>query len=202
VPLWLACFALDLESQVEGRSLVLLGLSVPDAHGYPLLTGEYAPIYASDPLEAAGLRAGDRLLRLGQEDPRGVGTLGLMARSAEMGTRGASVVYERHGERDTARIPGSPVSIFRVWLATSFAFAAAALFVMLRARPSPTVRAAFLSAIDHGIAELLTGLSRCADARELTARGGRGRARDRRGRRRASGRGGRGAVGRRWYRNG
>ena len=149
VPLWIVCFALAVRTQIEGRGLVHVGLSVEDAESYPALTGEYNPIHSSDPLEKAGLRAGDRLVRMGGADLRGVGSFGFYARSPEEGGRGLSVpvVYERDGERRETSLALVPYSVLRPWLAASLAFAASALFLLLRARPTPMVRAYFYAGL-------------------------------------------------------
>jgi class 3 adenylate cyclase len=148
VPLWVVCFALGVRTQVRGTTAAMVGLSVEDADSYPALTGEFSrAVHASDPLAEAGLRAGDRLVRLGDADLLGVGTRGFMARSLEEAGRdlSAPVVYERNDERLETSLALVPLSIFRPVLAGSFAFAASALFLLLRGRPTPMVRAYFYS---------------------------------------------------------
>jgi class 3 adenylate cyclase len=146
VPIWVVCFTLGVRKQVRGGGTAVLGLSVEDALSYPALTGEFARfIHPFDPLAEAGLRAGDRLIRLGDADLRGVGTLGFTARAHEQGERVLSVplVFEREGERRETSLALADPSIQRPVLAVSFAFAASALFLLLRARLTTSVRAYF-----------------------------------------------------------
>ncbi|MDH3213388.1 MAG: hypothetical protein OEM05_12970 [Myxococcales bacterium] len=151
VPLWVVCFALSVRTQIDGGGVVAggLGLSVEDAESYPALTGEFSTLYPSNPLEKAGLRPGDVLVRVGGTDLRGVGTTGFQGYARAEAGRGLSVpvVYERDGKRREASLALSPVSILRYWLPTSFAFAASALFLLLRAGPTPVVRAYFHCAL-------------------------------------------------------
>ena len=146
VPLWIVCFGLGVRTQVRGGATAAVELSVEDADHYPTLTGYFSRFFhPSDPLAEAGLRAGDRLVRLGDADLRGVGTLGFFARIPEEAGRDLSVplVFERDDERRETSIVVAPISIFRPGLAASLAVAAAALFLLLRGRPTPTVRAFF-----------------------------------------------------------
>ncbi len=145
VPLWAVSFGLCLKAQIDGGGYAHIGLSVEDAESYPALVGEFSFLYSSDPLEGAGLRPGDRLVRVGSADLRGVGTLGFFARSRVEGGRDlrVPVAYERGGERRETSLALIPLSLFRGYLAPSLAFAASALFLLLRARPTPMVRAYF-----------------------------------------------------------
>ena len=84
VPLWVVCFALSVQTQVRGGGWAVVGLSLQDSQSYPTLNGQFSRlIHSSDPLAEAGLRAGDRLIRLGDTDLRGLGTLGFVAHSIE-----------------------------------------------------------------------------------------------------------------------
>ena len=135
VPLWVVWFGLGVRTQVLGLGTAAVGLVVEDADHYPVLSGQYAALlHSSDPLASAGLRSGDRLIRLGETDLRGVGTLAFLALSAEEGGRDPSVrvVSERGGERFETSLPLAPASVMRSVLALSLAFAAASLFLLLR----------------------------------------------------------------------
>ena len=57
------------------------------------------------------------------------------------------MVFERNGERFETSLALVPVSIRRPTLAAAFALAASALFLLLRGRPTPTVRAYFYFAM-------------------------------------------------------
>jgi hypothetical protein len=155
VPLWVVCFALGVRTQVRGGGVASIVLTVEDADHYPVLTGEFDPVvHESDPLAEAGLRAGDRLIQVGDADLRGVGTLGFVVRSADEGGRDLSVplVFERNGERRETALDLASVSIFRPLLANALALVASALFLLLRGRPTPTVRAWFYFAMCAGFA--------------------------------------------------
>jgi class 3 adenylate cyclase len=154
VPLWAVWFGLGVRTQVLGVTLPVVGLEVEGADRYPVLSGQFSSvIHLSDPLAEAGLRAGDRLIRLGKADLIGVGTLGFSVLSLEEGVRGRSVpvVFERGGERFETSLPLAPASVFRSLLALSFAFAAVSLFLLLRGRSTPMVRAFFYFAMAYAI---------------------------------------------------
>jgi len=153
VPLWVICFGLGIRTQLRGTTAAMVGLSVEGAGSYPALTGDFSrAVHGSDPLAAAGLRAGDRLVRVGDIDLLGVDTAGFTARSLELPELSAPVVFERHGERRETSLELPTVSSWRPLLATSLAFAASALFLLLRGRPTPTVRAQFYSGMTFAFA--------------------------------------------------
>jgi class 3 adenylate cyclase len=146
VPIWIVCFALALRTQVQGFGLGGVELRVEDGESYPALTGEYFTyIYQADPLPAAGLRAGDVLVSVGGTDLRGVGSIGFYARVAQHvgGVLSVPVVFQRDGVRRPTSLPTASLSFIRPMLLSSFASVAAGLFLMLRGRPTPTVRAYF-----------------------------------------------------------
>jgi class 3 adenylate cyclase len=146
VPLWIVCFALGVRTQVMGGGDIHLELLLEDAQSLPVLTGEYSRVlYPSSPLEAAGLRAGDTLVRVGESDLRGVNSLDFVGIAREEAglNLAVEVAYERGGKQHQTTIALAPVSIFLPYLAASFTSIAAALFLLLRARPTPTVRAYF-----------------------------------------------------------
>jgi hypothetical protein len=145
VPLYAVCLVLGLMTQIRGGGYAMLTLSLENTESYPAVTGEFDPLHFTDPLERAGLRPGDRLIRLGSADLRGVGAYGFFVRSRTSGGRGLSapLVYERGGERHETSLPRATYATFRPWLVASLAFAASALFLFLRARPTPMARAYF-----------------------------------------------------------
>jgi class 3 adenylate cyclase len=147
VPLWVVCFALSVKTQIQDMRTIGIGLSVASADGYPVLDGGFDAASLTNPLEAAGLRAGDQLLRVGDADLRGVGSIGFAARALRRGESSATVLYERGGERREAFLPLSNNSLFLSLLAASLAFGASALFLLLRARPTPMVRRYFHAAM-------------------------------------------------------
>jgi class 3 adenylate cyclase len=153
VPLWVICFALAVRTQLEAGGLALIGLSGADSGRHPALTGEFASEYASDPLVDAGLQAGDVLVRAGDTDLSGVGTLAFQRIARDEAGRNLDVplVYERSGETRETTLALVPVSVARPWLAASFFFAASALVLLFRARATLSVRAYFLAAFFVGI---------------------------------------------------
>ena len=151
VPLWVVCFGLAVRTQMWGGPLPpFLELRAESAESYPVLTGAYAQnVHPSDPLAAAGLRPGDRLLRVGDLDLRGVGTAGFGPRALDEAGRALHVplVFERDGQRLETSLALSPVSNVLPVVATSFTLAASALFLLFRARPTRTVLAWFYLAM-------------------------------------------------------
>jgi class 3 adenylate cyclase len=147
VPLWVVCFALGVRTQVRGGGYsVALGMSVEDDAHYPQLTGDFSRLmHRSDPLEQAGLRTGDRLLRLGDTELRGVGTLRFLAITVDeaRGDLSVPLLFERDGERFETSLSIPHISSIRPIVAASFALAVSALFLLLRGRPTPSVRAYF-----------------------------------------------------------
>ena len=143
VPLWAVCFGLAVRTQVLGGGFAVLELVAEDSSPYPKLTGQFSSVvHRSDPLAEAGLRPGDRLVRVGNADLHGIGTLGFLGLAQEEAGRDISVplVFERNGERLETSLALAPVSIVRPLLAGSFAYAASALFLLLRGRPTPCRR--------------------------------------------------------------
>ena len=151
VPIWLICFGLGVRTQVLGAAFVQVALSVEDADSYPALTGEFSPVHPFDPLAAAGLRSGDRLIQLGNADLLGVGTLGFSARTVDEAGRDLSVplVFERNGERLETSLALHTRRPSWSLLAASFVLVATALFLLFRGRPMPTVRAYFYLAMSQ-----------------------------------------------------
>ena len=148
VPLWVVCFALAVTTQFEGGGTPFIGFSVAGVESYPVLNGEFGTEYPSNPLEEAGLRVNDLLVRVGRADLRGVGARKFRTLVREEAGRDldVSVVYERDGERRETSLGLVSISVFRPSLALSFSFGVSALFLLLRARPTRSVRAYFLAA--------------------------------------------------------
>jgi class 3 adenylate cyclase len=149
--LWVVCFALGVRAQLRGGPLPpFVELSVESAGSYPVLTGVYAQnVHPVDPLGAAGLRRGDRLIRVGDVDLRGVGTAGFGPRALDEAGRALHVplVLERDGQRLETSLALPPVSDVLPVVAASFTFATSALFLLFRARPTRTVMAWFYVAM-------------------------------------------------------
>jgi len=154
VPLWVFSFALTVRTQLAGGGYAYIGLSAADAESYPVLNGDFSSEYPSNPLEEAGLRAGDLLVRAGGADLRGIGKLAFVAIVREEAGQDLDVrvVYEREGKRRETSLGLVPISLFLPMLGFSFSFAASALFLRLRARTTRSVRAYFLAAFSFAIA--------------------------------------------------
>lgn len=93
-------------------------------------------------------------MRVGDADLFRVGNIGFYARAVEEAGRNSSVpvIFERNGVRRQTSLPLAPVSVFRSNLLSAFASVAAGLFLILRARPSPMVRAYFYAGMCTGFA--------------------------------------------------
>ena len=154
VPVWLVSFGLAVRIQLEGQGVAPVELRIADADSYPVLTGRFlTELYLeTDPLEAAGLRAGDRLVRAGSADLRGVGTVGFNARALRHaeGRQSVAVVFERDGIQHETSLPLASMSVSRPQLLGALSVVAAGLFLILRARPTSTVRAYFYTAMCGG----------------------------------------------------
>jgi class 3 adenylate cyclase len=141
VGLWAACFALSLRSAVVGAGFPpVLVSAAAGAEDHPVVSGFSLPSGRE-----SGLRVGDRLLRLGNADLRGVGLVGFFARAAEQAgpERVVSVAFERAGERGETSLRLGSYALTWPLLLVSVAFAASGVVLLLRALPSPLVRAWF-----------------------------------------------------------
>jgi class 3 adenylate cyclase len=154
VPLWLVCFGLALRTQLQDQGVAPVELRVADADSYPVLTGSFlTELYLeTNPLETAGLRAGDRLVRAGSADLRGVGSIGFNARALRHaeGAQSVAVVFERDGVQHETSLPLASMSFSRPQLPSALSVVVAGLFLILRARPTSTVRAYFYLAMCGG----------------------------------------------------
>lgn len=146
VPLWVVCFALSLRSTLLEIGVSPIYVRSP-AHsaGYPTVSFVWLP--------SLDLEVGDRLLRLGETDLKGIGTvrfMGVFGRETR-GMGGAlednmanrvPVIFERHGSRHEILIPAASwvLRIAPILLPSFFCFLVGVL-VLWRAPPSPTVRA-------------------------------------------------------------
>ncbi len=142
VPLWALCFGLSAKS-ILGQT-AFTGIYV-SAHARDYPTVRFFFVEPRAQIEASGLRVGDRLLRLGEIDLRGMGSVafaGVVAEAADAQRR-AAVVYERAGERRETSYAFRSYRSFWPLLPISLAFALSAVLLLLRAPPSPTVSAIF-----------------------------------------------------------
>jgi class 3 adenylate cyclase len=151
VPLWVVVFGLAVRTQIRGGGAAQLEVSAEGPESYPALTGGFSGFaHRTDPLAAAGLRAGDHLIRVGDADLRGVGTnIDFTIHTVEQCAGGLSVplVFERDDERRETSLELVPLSFLRGHLTAAVALAASALFLLFRGKPTPTVRAWFYFAM-------------------------------------------------------
>ncbi len=164
VPIWVACFALSIRSQVRGDGRPAIGVSAPaDTESYPTATGRVYPL-ARPSFEASGLRRGDRLIRMGGVDLRGVGPFRFAVLSSEQAAGGHRVplVIERGAERSETFLPMSPLSAFRGQLAGSLLCLVAGVILLLRAPHDPVIRAFHYTVIAAAFCTLYFGGDRPA----------------------------------------
>lgn len=101
----------------------------------------------------SALRDGDRLLRAGDSDLRGVGQIGLEQLLPAVTGRSHSVdvSFERTGKRQAAALRLGSVRDFWWKLPTSFVFAVTGLLLLVRGTPAPLVRLCFVASVLMGI---------------------------------------------------
>jgi hypothetical protein len=152
VPLWALFFVLYVNNLVQGRSVYNMpsapvGVSAPEtADGYPTVSW----IWRESGWEARGLAIGDRLLRLGNTDLRGVGSLGFVARSYEevsTSTLPVSISFLRAGEHREALLGLRSTPIPWQLLPLMLGFGVTAVLVLLRLPGSRFARTFFLAGI-------------------------------------------------------
>jgi class 3 adenylate cyclase len=143
--LWLACWGLSARSILGGSRFPALTTGPPDRpDAYPVVTG-FLPWLSG---ETSGIRVGDRLLRVGGVDVRGVQPVALVGLVADTARRtgDVDVVVERASERRETTLPVGSMAVLWPSLPSSLAFALTGVLLFVRARPpKPVVRAAALS---------------------------------------------------------
>jgi len=132
LPVWLVCFALHV-TEVRRSGLAQPPVFAVPSHepdGYPRVGGLRSETFVASP----GLEPGDRLLRVGEVDLHGVGSIGFAAHvMAQAGPDlSVPVEFERAGERRRIdlRLSTPPVPWIRI--SVLLAYAATALLVLLR----------------------------------------------------------------------
>jgi hypothetical protein len=144
IPLWALCFILYVHGIANGRlARVPLFVTAPDsAEDYPTIR-DFWPGVGTDRL---GLAVGDRLLRVGEAELRGVGPFGFTARIHEQARNlQAPVVFLRDGALDTRMVALNPFVFPWRTLFLTLGFAATAVAVLVR-RPGVRVARAFFLA--------------------------------------------------------
>jgi two-component system, sensor histidine kinase len=168
VPLWVAVFALHV------RQVVLTGLAEPSVYtwgarepdGYPVVGAFRPELHA----ETVGLRVGDRLVRVGDVDLRGVGYLRVYATMlAEADdTLRVPVVFVRDGQQHTLSLALRRPAIAWYWIPALLGTAVTAVLVLLRAPDVQQARLFFAATMTfvtfcspfHGRSYVLSLISR------------------------------------------
>ncbi|MDJ0867758.1 MAG: adenylate/guanylate cyclase domain-containing protein [Myxococcota bacterium] len=161
-PLWAICFGLAVRSQTRGDVRPAIGVSAPtDGSGYLTATGRVYPLARASFAES-GLVAGDRLVRLGEFDLRGMGRLEFAALSSELGAGGRRValVVERGSRRERTFLPMAPLTAYLGGLLLSLSFVVTSLALLFRAPRSPPLRAWLHTALPFAFMSLYFGGSR------------------------------------------
>ncbi len=143
VALWIGCIGLRIIG--FGRPAFHAAyVAADDNGGYPVVQGFLTPESES----RSKLRAGDRLIQLGDRDLRGVGQPGLETTESDVAWR-VGGAFRFQVERDGQRMdvveppPEQHIAEFVKDLAISTAFALTAVLISLRARSTPGSRALF-----------------------------------------------------------
>jgi class 3 adenylate cyclase len=165
LPLWAVLFPLHVKYAAEGRlAWLMLGASVSspeDAASYPSIRSVANDASILTWARISGLQPGDRLVRIGNTDLRGVGPIGFFARAAEQASddHWVSVVVERGGETREGAWSLDTWPYPRWWwnLPALLLWIAVAVLVLLRASESRSSRAFFHAAAFGTIAA--TGIS-------------------------------------------
>jgi class 3 adenylate cyclase len=149
LPLWGLWFALYLNNLARGRvAAVPLGVSVPQGtDDYPTLIGFWGGVPRRGPWR--GLEVGDRLLKVGQADLRGVWPVGFFARANK--ETGASnrlqLLFMRAGLRRKTLLSLKADPFPWVWAVINVSFVGYAILLILRRPNSRLIRAAFLTSM-------------------------------------------------------
>ena len=145
LPLGLACVGLSVDEGLRSGQLrfPLIPRSAETSSAYPTV---WEASWAEDP-QTSGLRAGDRLLRVGEADLRGLTAGGVMVRLLEAGreTGAVDVTFEREGRPATIRIEAQPKRDWWTPLPFSVACIAAVVLILLRRPDWFLARRAFLA---------------------------------------------------------
>lgn len=142
-PVWVLCFAFNVQSWVGGTGYPPIGIPVFQGEGeYPVLE-VLAPIVS---FEGSEVRVGDRLVRVGRFDMRGVGSFRFFLHFVEAaeGQEFVEVEVERDGLRIVTRSPVVPlVRLAPVVIPVSLGFYIIAVLVLFANPRDPVTRAFF-----------------------------------------------------------
>jgi class 3 adenylate cyclase len=144
VPCWIAAFALHVRQVVTGRlAWVPIFVSRPGPDDLPVVVG-FRP--QAGPHET-GLRIGDRLVRAGSAELRGVGPVGVVARIEEQADEALRVPVAYLRGEDTGAVSLRLVPVRLAWglIPLTLAFAVVGVLVLLRLPGSALARTFLLS---------------------------------------------------------
>lgn len=150
IPLWVFCFTLYAYNIATGRlARIPLFVVAPES------AGDYPAIQAFWPgsgAERVGLAIGDRLIRVGAAELRGVGPFGFTVRMYEQAVHlQAPVVFVRDGALDTRMVPLNPFAFPWRSLFLTLGFAVTAVAVLLRRPGVRLARAFFLAGMTYSL---------------------------------------------------
>jgi class 3 adenylate cyclase len=144
LPIWAFWFALYLNNLARGRIAVMpISVSAPQKpDNYPTVLGFWDVPWG-------GLQVGDRLIRIGQSDLKGVWPLGFFGRTSKQADAAlnVSLVFLRAGRRHNALLPLSPTPFPWVPAVIAISFVGTGLLLLLRKPNSRLTRGAFLMAM-------------------------------------------------------
>jgi hypothetical protein len=151
VLLWVVCFGLHVNEVARGRlARVPVWVWAPESgDSYPILRGFWPGTGA----ESSGLVIGDRLVRVGAVDLRGVGPIGFVARVYEaVGSDfRVPIAFVRAGEPGEVVLRLAPVLFPWRILPLILGFAATGVLAFLRAPGSRPARAYFLASLAYSL---------------------------------------------------
>lgn len=150
-PLWGLCFALYLHNVVRGElaRVPVYIAAAEDKDKYPVVRG-FRPGTVE---ENKDLAIGDQLLRIGEIDLHGVGSLGFVARVYQVADSALKVPVTilRDGQRGETWLNLSPLASSWGMAPVTFGFAAMAVFVLLRVPGSRLARAFFATCLTYSL---------------------------------------------------
>jgi class 3 adenylate cyclase len=148
--LWLVCWGLSARSIIGGARYPALITGRPEhADAYPVVTGFLSWL----PGETAGIVVGDRLVRVGGADLRGVTPVGLVpiVVDAARGRHEVPVVFNHDGAEHETSLPVGSMAVLWPSLPSSLAFVLTGVLLLVRARPpTPSTRAVALTLLVNG----------------------------------------------------
>jgi class 3 adenylate cyclase len=147
VPIWAFRFALYLNNLAHGRiAYIPIDVSVPQGpDDYPTLIGFWGGVPREGPW--GGLEVGDRLLKVGQADLRGVWPVGFFARVYKEtdASLHRPLVFMRAGLRHKTVLSLKADPFPWVWAIINVSFVGLAILLILRRPNSRLIRSLFLT---------------------------------------------------------